>query len=178
MSDFIDKWQRTIKPTLGPTLAKDDGVKLPAPSPEPTAQNNAPGEEDDEKKPTRYRLDSVELRPSRGLWSQPSYVQLIDVLFDGNPASFIALLYFHQVVVVKGRNLQSIVAGLRMRTQWIIEQHDEAKHEPRAKNEPEVEHMEFITEDIPAVIAALRAGTFPAPKKSLPAHTGAARVSA
>ena len=37
MSEFIDKWQRAIKPTL----EKDDGVKLPAPSPEPTVSVRA-----------------------------------------------------------------------------------------------------------------------------------------
>lgn len=167
MSDLLDKWQRSVKPTV----AKDDEVKTPVASSAPSEQTD-----DEEKRPTRYRLGSIELRPARGLCSLPSYAQLIDVLFDGEPTSFIALIFLHQVVVITGRNLSSIVAGLRMRTQWVIEQHQESKHGVRAKNEPVVEHMEFITEEIPAAVAALRAGKTPQSRQQT--FTGVTRASA
>jgi hypothetical protein len=152
MSDVLEKWQRTLKPTL----AKDEYGSVSVTPPEPTEPVDA-----DEKNPTRYRLGSLELRPARGLWSLPTYSQLIDILFDGKATSFVALIFLHQVVIIKGRNLSSIVAGLRMRTQWLIEQHDA----PLSANEPFVEHMEFITENIPAVVAALRAGSSVPPRK-------------
>lgn len=165
MSDHIQQWQAKLKPTL----AKDDNVKKPVASSQPSE------EIDPEKDPTRYRQSSIELCPLRGLWSLPSYAQLIDVLFDGTPTSFIAIIFLHQIVIVKGRNLQTIVAGLRMRTQWKIEQYDPAKHGQPGKHDPVVEHMEFITENMPETVAALRAGMSPPPKK-IP-HTGA-RASA
>lgn len=156
MPDSLTKWQQAVKPTL----AKDSGPKEALPSP-------APAEEIEEKQPTRYRLGCIELRPARGLCSLPTYAQLIDVMFDGKPTSFIALVFLHQVVVITGRNLGSIVAGLRMRTQWLIEQHIL----PQPEGQPFVEKMEFITEDIPAVVAKLRAGTSPPPKSHPPART-------
>jgi len=45
--------------------------------------------------------------------------------------------------ILRGRNLKSIVAGLRMPTQWVIEEHDPRK-EPPAKNAVVVESMEFL----------------------------------
>lgn len=156
-TDSLDTWRQALRPKA----KEPNGTEQFAP-PEPSGAGDA-----EEKQPTRYRLGCIELRPARGLWSMPTYGQLIDVLFDGKPASFIALVFLHQVVVIKGRNLGSIVAGLRMRTQWLIEQHSPAS--PPAPGEPFIEKMEFITEDIPAVVAALRAGESPAAKK--PAQT-------
>jgi len=171
MSDLLDKWQRAVKPTL----AKDDGATRALPPPEPPAPRASSGQEEgEEKSPTRYRLGSIELRPARGLWSLPTYAQLIDVLFDGKQPSFIALVFLHQLVIVKGRNLGSMVAGLRMRTQWMIEQHDIAC--PPPKGEPFVEAMEFITEDIPAALAALRSGVSQPPRQPPQTVTGRARA--
>jgi hypothetical protein len=64
----------------------------------------------------------------------------------------------HQLVVIRGRNLKAIVAGLRMRTQWVIEQTDEQQAGAQAKDLPVVLSMEFITENVAYAVAALRTG--------------------
>ena len=147
--DFLAEWKRrtgTAQPVAreaSPQLAMGGGM-------------DAQSGEDDEESPTRYRMERIELRPLRGLWSMPSYAQLLDVLFDGKNPSFLALVFVDLLVIVKGRNLKFIVAGLRMRTQWIIEQYDEARNGPAGAGKPVIESMEFITDNIGQAVAALR----------------------
>lgn len=118
--DFLAEWKRR-------TGAAHSAAKEAAPELAMVGGTDAQASEDGEDNPTRYRMERIEPRPLRGLWSMPSYSQLLDVLFDGKNPSFLAMVFVDLLVIVKGRNLKSIVAGLRIRTQWIIEQHDTEK---------------------------------------------------
>jgi len=129
-----------------------------APAPEVVGGTDMRPEQDESENPTRFRTERIELRPLRGLWSMPTYTQLVDVLFDGPNPSFLALVFVELLVIVKGRNLKSIVAGLRQRTQWIIEQYDSARDGPAPAGTPVVESMEFITDNIGHAVAVLRKG--------------------
>ena len=140
--DPLEKWRKPGAAAAPPTLVKDSGA-------------NTEGQEYEEKDPTRFRLHCLEMRPTTGLWALLSYAELMDVLFDGPNPSFIALVFTRQLVIVKGRDLKTIVAGLRMRTQWVIEQYDEKKG-PAPKNTPVVESMEFFYQDVPMLVAELR----------------------
>jgi hypothetical protein len=144
----LDKWRKpgaasapVVAPVPPPVLVKDSDAGTGDLNPE------------QDKDPTRFRLHSLEIRPLEGLWALLSYAELMDVLFDGANPSFIALVFTRQLVIIKGRNLKSIVAGLRMRTQWVIEQYDEKNPQD---NPYVVESMEFFYQDVPRMIAELR----------------------
>jgi len=148
--DPLEKWRNpgvapAVTAPAPPTLVKDSG---------PDAEDL---EKEHEKDPTRFRLHVLELRPLHGLWALLSYAELMDVLFDGANPSFVALVFTRQVVIIKGRNLKTVVAGLRMRTQWVIEQHDEKKG-ALPKNAPVVESMDFFYQDLPQLVTELRGG--------------------
>jgi len=143
--DPLKKWERHI---AKPAHAQQDGdVAADAPSSDRT------GGDETDKQPTRYRIHCVEFRPLADLWSWSAYAQLIDMLADGENPSFIALLFFHQLVIIRGRNLKAIVAGLRMRTQWVIEQQAAP---PANRNAEYVESIEFVTENVTAYFTQLR----------------------
>jgi hypothetical protein len=139
--DVLSKWRKDAVP-VPPALVKNS---------EPDAGEESGGDE----RPTRFRQHCLELRPRNSLCSFPAYSQLIDTLVDSveNP-TFIALVFLHVLVIVRGRNLGVHVAGLHQRTLWLIEEHTTPPANPKALY---VESMEFISENIHAAVAALRA---------------------
>jgi hypothetical protein len=143
--DPLEKWRRPGSAAVPPTLVKDSSG----------GDAQAQEEYEQEKDPTRFRLHCLEIRPLVGLWALLSYAELMDVLFDGPNPSFIALVFTRQLVIVRGHDLKAIVAGLRMRTQWVIEQYHEKKG-PAPKTAPVVESIEFFYQDIPMLVADLR----------------------
>jgi hypothetical protein len=148
----LEKWERPGQKNGGEKQAPPELVKDVAPAPEKHEQ------EEELKDPTRYRLHSLELRPVGQMWANPSYAELIDVLDDGKNPTMLVLWFSRQVIVIKGRPeaLKIIIAGLRQRTQWVIEQHDK-QNGPPSKNTSKVESMEFFYENLPALIAKFRA---------------------
>jgi len=112
---------------------------------------------DEEDAPTRFRLHCVELRPLKAMWCLLNYAELREVLFDGKRPSIAALYFTHVLVIISGGNLKSIVAGLRMHTQWVIEEYDE-RNGAAPMGKPCVSAMDFITDDIPRAVATLRLG--------------------
>lgn len=146
--DPLKKWERrTGQSAAGHVPTKQPEAK-------PAAETQAADKAGDEQEQaTRYRVHCLELRPLNGLWSWPAYTELRDFMADGENPSFVAILFHHMLIVLKGRNLRIIVAGLRMRTQWVIEQHATPPADPKALY---VESMEFITENIQAAFTALR----------------------
>ena len=154
--DPLKKWERRAT-KAAPSDAQQGG--------ELAADNQVSeitGGGDTDKQPTRYRIHCVEFRPLTDLWSWSAYAQLIDMLADGENPSFIALLFFHQLVIIRGRNLKAIVAGLRMRTQWVIEQQATP---PANRNAEYVESIEFITENVTAYFTQLRQTEKKSPKE-------------
>lgn len=108
--------------------------------------------------PTRFRLHCVEVRPLRAMWSLLNYADLRETLFDGRRPHVAGLYFTHVFVVVQGGNLATIVAGLRMHTQWVIEEHDERKDGPPPPGKPFVSFMEFIRRDMADAVAVFSRG--------------------
>jgi hypothetical protein len=130
-----------------------------APALEVVGGTDAEGaQQDDEKKPTRFRLPCVEMRPLQALWCYAKYSQLINVLADGRNPTFVALWFSQMLVILRGRELQSIVAGMMTETQWFIEQYDEKKNGTPPKGMPVVLSFEFIFENILERVAGLMKG--------------------
>jgi hypothetical protein len=102
--DFLAEW----KPRTG---AAQPVANETSPRPASDGGMDAQSGDDQEDNPTRYRMERIELRPLRGLWSMPSYTQLLDVLFDGKNPSFLALVFVDLLVIVKGRNRNSSSQG-------------------------------------------------------------------
>src|ERR1700734_3037434 len=126
--DPLAKWR---KPGIAPLEPREQAGARPVDPPKLVKDSGpAPEETDDEKSPTRYRLHVLELRPLRGFTSCPAYADYQDMLFDESAFTVIVLVFRRLLVVIRGRNLVSIVAGLRMRTQWVIEEHDPGKETP------------------------------------------------
>jgi hypothetical protein len=144
-SEIVKKWERRT--------GQASPVQRKQPESTPAADVPATDSTGDEQQPTRYWLHCLELRPRQGLWSRPTYAELRDFMADGEKPSFVAILFHHLLVILTGRNLKSIVGGLRMRTQWTIEQNASPPADPKALY---VESMEFISENIQAAFTLLQ----------------------
>jgi hypothetical protein len=74
----------------------------------------------------RLRIRRV-LAPTRA----PRYLHLLDLAYDGHFGTNFALFYDFMVVMVRGKNLQTLVAGLEMGTvDFIQEYHSELWDKP------------------------------------------------
>jgi hypothetical protein len=75
----------------------------------------------------------LELRPLKSPWSLCSYAQLRKIQFNGPKPTRLDLIFTFEMVTVKGRNLESVLNGLRSRTLASIEQFDPKSQEaPKA----------------------------------------------
>jgi hypothetical protein len=68
----------------------------------------------------------LELRPVKGPWALCSYAQLRKILFNGAKPTRIDLIFTYELITVKGRNLETLVSGLRSRTLACVEQFNPA----------------------------------------------------
>lgn len=84
----------------------------------------------------------LELRPLKGPWALCSYAQLRKIQFDGLNPTRIDLIFTYELVTVKGRNLQVLLAGLRSRSLACIEQFNPEGHEAPATDALLVDSIE------------------------------------
>jgi hypothetical protein len=83
----------------------------------------------------------LEFRPLRGTYKLLSYGELVQVEYDPH-FGFIVLIFRHVMVKIRGRNLESVLSGLRPRLLHVIAQDDPQRLADDGK--PFVEKIEFI----------------------------------
>jgi hypothetical protein len=84
----------------------------------------------------------LELRPIKGPWALCSYAQMRKILFNGKKPTRIDLIFTYEMVTVKGRNLETLLTGLRSRALACIEQFDPAAQEAPGAEALVVESIE------------------------------------
>jgi hypothetical protein len=93
------------------------------------------------------KVDRLRIRRAAGPTRSPGYDYLLDVVYDGGYGTNFVLIYTFIMIVVKGRNLQSVISALEMRTADFIQEFDPRWEKPTDKTAPFIETIEVIVQD-------------------------------
>lgn len=100
------------------------------------------------------RQERVALRRASGLVREPSYAGLIELAHDGESGSIVILIFsFNLKVTIIGRNLQSLVTGLRMSKIQFVQEYDAKRWEkPKDESAPFVETITVTVKKVPDAV--------------------------
>jgi len=104
---------------------------------------------------TKDKVDRLKLRPALSPWRAPAYVHLLDVTSDGPFGKNFTLIFTFITVLVRGRNLQPVVAALEGGHAEFIQQYHPDLWPPPADDAPVIELLEIHASD-PGIAALER----------------------
>ncbi len=105
------------------------------------------------------KVNRLRIRRALGPTRSPGYHYLLDVVYDGDYGTNFVLSYTFLMVVVNGKNLQSVIFALETGTADFIQEFDASKWErPTDKTAPFIESIEVIVQDSGASVAGAEAG--------------------
>ena len=105
------------------------------------------------------KVNRLRIRRALGSTRSPGYAYLLDVAYDGDYGTNFVLSYTFLMVVVAGKNLQSVVFALETGTADFIQEFDPSRWEkPTDKTAPFIESIKVIVQDSGASIAGAEAG--------------------
>lgn len=104
---------------------------------------------------TKDKVDRLKIRPAMSPWRAPSYVHLLDVTSDGPFGKNFTLIFTILTVLVRGRNLQAVVAALESGNAEFIQQYYPDLWPPPADGAPVIELLEIHASD-PGIAALER----------------------
>jgi len=97
---------------------------------------------------SKDRVTRLEIRSVKHPARAPGYDLLMDIIYDDSHWTHFILVYYFVHVLVRGKNLRSVVAALRLGTAEFIQEFDPTKWErPKDANTPVIESVEFQPQD-------------------------------
>ena len=91
------------------------------------------------------KLDRLRIRRANAATRSPGYAYLLDVVYDGEFGTEIVLVYTYMMVLIRGRNLQTLVIALEISTADFIQEFDSDRWEmPADKSAAFVESIEVV----------------------------------
>ena len=136
----------------------------------------APGDAVPPKGPQEYiafdakdRVDRLKIRRANDPTRSPGYHYLLDVVYDGAYGTNFVLLYTYMMVMVRGRNLQPVIAALEMSTADFIQEFDADRwQKPQDEKAAIIESIEVvIQENGPSLSESDKSGKGKEPGRSL-----------
>ena len=104
------------------------------------------------------KVNRLRIRLATGSTRAPGYAYLLDVSYDGDHGTNIVLSYTFLMVLVTGKNLQSVVFALETSTADFIQEFDPTRWaKPTDKTAPFIETIEIL-QDNAASIAGVDVG--------------------
>ena len=102
------------------------------------------------------KVNRLRIRQAKGSTRSPGYAYLLDVAYDGDHGTNVVLSYTFLMVLVTGRNLQSVVFALETGTADFIQEFDPNRWaKPTDKTAPFIETIEIMAQDSAATLAGL-----------------------
>ena len=93
------------------------------------------------------RVERLQIRCANAPTRAPGYGLLLDVAYDGTFGTNFVLSFTFMQVLVRGRNLQTVIAALEMSTAAFIQEFDPKRWErPKDRTLPIIESIEVIAE--------------------------------
>lgn len=100
------------------------------------------------------KLDRVRIRRAMAPTRSPGYAYLLDVVYDGPYGTNFVLVFTFMVVLVRGRNLQPVVAALEGGMADFIQEFDADRWKvPTDPKAPFIESIEVIVKEEGPTIA-------------------------
>ena len=94
------------------------------------------------------RLDRLRIRRAMAPTRAPGYAYLLDVVYDGPYGTNFVLVFTFMVVLVRGRNLQPVVAALEGGMAEFIQEFDPDRWKaPADPNAPFIESIEVVVKE-------------------------------
>ena len=107
------------------------------------------------------RVERLKIRRAQAPTRSPGYAYLLDMAYDGPFGTNFVLVYTFMIVLVRGRNLQSLIMALETSTADFIQEFDPDKWEkPKDDKAPFIESIEVVVkENGEGVAEAVNVGT-------------------
>ena len=144
MADPLAQYRRkpivSSGPASGPPTGEDDYVAFDA----------------------KDKLDRLRIRRAMAPTRSPGYAYLLDVVYDGPYGTNFVLVFTFMIVLVRGRNLQPVVAALESAMADFIQEFDADRWKvPTDPKAPFIESIEVIVKEDgpPLAEAEPRSGT-------------------
>jgi hypothetical protein len=96
------------------------------------------------------RVERLRIRRAMNMTRSPRYLHLHDIGYDGPFGKTFTLYYDHMVVMVRGKNLQTVVLALENGTADFIQEYHPDLWEKPADGEPIIESIEVVVQGVGA----------------------------
>lgn len=97
---------------------------------------------------TKDRVDRLKIRRAMAPTRTPGYNYLLDVVYDGSFGTNFVLVYTFMMVLVQGKNLQSVVMALESGTADFIQEFDaERWAKPKDATAAFIESIEVVVQE-------------------------------
>ena len=93
------------------------------------------------------RVERIKIRFAKGLTHAPGYFYLRNISYDGEHGTNCVLLFDFMVVLLKGKNLQSLISSLMLGTVDFIQEFNPDVWMKPADDSPLIEAIEIIQSD-------------------------------
>jgi hypothetical protein len=94
------------------------------------------------------KVDRLKIRRANDPTRSPGYAYLLDIVYDGPYGTNFVLVYTFLMVLVKGRNLQTVITALEMGTADFIQEFDPDRwQEPTDSKAPFIETIEVVVQE-------------------------------
>ena len=93
------------------------------------------------------RVERLKIRFAKGLTHAPGYFYLRNISCDGEHGTNCVLLFDFMVVLLKGKNLQSLISSLMLGTVDFIQEFNSDLWPQPANDSPLIESIEIIQTD-------------------------------
>lgn len=94
------------------------------------------------------KVDRLKIRRANDPTRSPGYAYLLDVVYDGSYGTNFVLVFTFLMVLVRGRNLQAVTAGLEMGTVDFIQEFDPDRWQlPKDDKAPFIESIEVVVQE-------------------------------
>jgi len=111
------------------------------------AEAMTPIRESDEYVPfeAKDRVERLKIRCKMAPTRAPGYAWLLDIAYDGSFGTNFVLGFTFMMVLVRGKNLQSVIAALEMGTADFIQEFDADRwQKPKDLKAPFIESIEYV----------------------------------
>jgi len=94
------------------------------------------------------KVDRLKIKRANDPTRAPGYAYLLDVVYDGTFGTNFVLVYTFLMVMVRGRNLQTVIMALEMGTADFIQEFDPDRWDkPTDEKTPFIESIEVVVQE-------------------------------
>ena len=105
------------------------------------------------------RVTRLRIRRASAPTRAPGYTYLLDVVYDGSYGTNFVLVFTFLMVMVRGRNLQPVIAALENGMADFIQEFDSDRWQrPRDETTPFIESVEVVVQESAASVSGAETG--------------------